>query len=118
MGVETDCLYCAFYDSPDNEYPCNGCVNGVAYPENEGKPLLWTAKGEATNAVNHPSHYNQGGIECIDAMIAAYGKEATGVFCVLNAFKYLWRAEHKNGKEDIEKAIWYLKKRLELTDGE
>ena len=70
------------------------------------------------NPVSHPSHYTQGGIECIDAMVAAYGKEAVEVFCLLNAFKYLWRTEHKNGKEDLEKAIWYLKKRLELIDNE
>ena len=68
--------------------------------------------------VNHPSHYNQGNIECIDAMVAAYGKEAVSVFCLLNAFKYLWRNEHKNGKEDVEKAIWYLKKRLELIEND
>lgn len=70
------------------------------------------------NPVTHPSHYTQGGIECIDAMVAAYGKEAVEVFCLLNAFKYLWRTEHKNGNEDLEKAIWYLKKRLELSNSE
>ena len=68
--------------------------------------------------VDHPTHYNNGSIECIDAMVAAYGKEAVEVFCLLNAFKYLWRSEHKNGEEDLEKAIWYLKKRLELVENE
>ena len=70
------------------------------------------------DAVSHPSHYNQGGIECIDAMVAAFGKEAVGVFCLLNAFKYLWRTEHKNGKEDLNKAMWYLNKRLELMSSD
>jgi hypothetical protein len=70
------------------------------------------------SAVEHPSHYNQGNIECIDAMVAAYGKEAVGVFCLLNAFKYCWRAEHNNGNEDLNKALWYLKKRLELVESE
>lgn len=70
------------------------------------------------NPVSHPSHYTQGNIECIDAMVAAYGKEAVSTFCLLNAFKYLWRSEHKNGKEDLEKAIWYLKKRLEVCESE
>lgn len=70
------------------------------------------------STVDHPDHYNQGDIECIDAMIAAYGEEAVASFCLINAFKYVWRAEHKNGKEDVEKAIWYLQKRLELTDNE
>lgn len=70
------------------------------------------------NIVDHPSHYNQGGIECLDAMIAAYGKEATATFCLTNAFKYLWRTEHKNGIQDIDKAIWYLNKYKELKTSE
>lgn len=59
--------------------------------------------------VNHPSHYNQGGIECIDAIKAATanltGEEA---FCTGNALKYLWRWKEKNGIEDLDKAIWYI----------
>ena len=64
--------------------------------------------------VNRPAHYTQGGIECIDAMISAFGKEAVKTYCRINAFKYLWRSEHKNHTEDIRKAIWYLNKYLEL----
>lgn len=70
------------------------------------------------NPVSHPSHYTQGGIECIQAMEAAYGKETTAHFCICNAFKYLWRTERKNGKEDIDKAIWYLNKYKELKFNE
>ena len=66
--------------------------------------------------VNHPSHYTQGGIECIDAMVSAFGKEAVATYCRINAFKYIWRSDHKGGKEDIEKAAWYLKKYLEITE--
>lgn len=59
--------------------------------------------------VNHPKHYTQGGIECIDAIKAATvnksGFEAT---LVGNVIKYLWRYESKGGIEDIEKALWYL----------
>ena len=35
--------------------------------------------------------------------------------CLLNSFKYIWRTYNKNGREDIEKAKWYLDKYLELT---
>ena len=70
------------------------------------------------SAVHHPSHYNQGGIECIDAMVAAFGKEAVANFCVINAFQYCWRSEHKNGIEDIDKAIFYLNKFKELKSNE
>lgn len=68
--------------------------------------------------VNHPEHYNQGGIECIDAMLSAFGNEAVAHFCIVNAFKYVWRASDKNGIEDIDKAIWYLNKYKELTADE
>lgn len=62
-----------------------------------------------SNNVNHPSHYNQGGIECIDALAAAtIGLEGIQAFCTANAIKYLWRWKRKNGTEDIDKAIWYL----------
>lgn len=64
--------------------------------------------------VEHPSHYNQGSIECIDAMEEAFGTYAVLMFCVCNAFKYVWRHSRKNGLEDIKKAIWYLNKYLEL----
>lgn len=64
--------------------------------------------------VNHPSHYTQGIIECIDAMQAAYGKESVMHFCKCNAFKYQWRFDKKDGEEDIKKAQWYQNKFLEL----
>lgn len=68
--------------------------------------------------VNHPSHYNQGNIECIDAMVAAFGKQEVATFCKINAFKYIWRMSHKNGQEDLNKALWYLNKYNELVTAE
>lgn len=59
--------------------------------------------------VNHPTHYTQGGIECIDAIKAAtVGKNGIDAVCTANAIKYLWRYEAKNGLEDVKKAAWYL----------
>ena len=69
-------------------------------------------------AVYHPDHYNQGVIECWDAMEAAFGKEAVQWFAICNAFKYIWRTRDKNGIEDIQKAINYLNKYLELEEKE
>ena len=72
---------------------------------------------ENSDSVNHPKHYCTGSIECIDAMISAYGKKDVEIFCRLNAFKYLWRSKHKgNYNEDLEKAKWYLNKADELTE--
>ena len=65
--------------------------------------------------VNHPSHYEGNGIECIDAMEAAYGTQAVIDFCRCNAFKYQWRAGKKGSlSEDINKAQWYQNKMMEL----
>lgn len=66
--------------------------------------------------VNHPSHYETGKYECIEAMIETQGKEAVQSFCVCNAFKYLWRHTRKNKLEDVKKAIWYLNKFVELEE--
>ena len=67
--------------------------------------------------VNHPSHYNKGGIEAIDAMESAYGIDDVIAFCKCNAFKYLWRAGNKHNEsmeKDFAKAQWYQNKALEL----
>lgn len=64
--------------------------------------------------VSHPPHYETGKFECIEVMQEVFGVEAVQNFCVCNAFKYLYRHRRKNGKEDIEKARWYLNKYLEL----
>lgn len=61
--------------------------------------------------VNHPPHYTQGGIECIDAIKAATeGLNGFEGYCTGNAIKYLWRWKHKSGVEDLKKADWYIRK--------
>lgn len=64
---------------------------------------------ESDNKNVNPSHYKQGGMESID-VIKAFTADLKGVdaFCAGNAIKYILRFSHKNGVEDIEKAIWYL----------
>jgi hypothetical protein len=64
--------------------------------------------------VNHPGHYKNGKLECIDVMVDVFGKEAVKDFCILNAFKYIWRYKNKDGDRDIKKAKWYLEKYLDL----
>lgn len=68
--------------------------------------------------VNHPPHYTQGGMECIDEMVLIFGKQAVANFCVCNAWKYRKRAMFKNGQEDIDKSDWYINKFKELRDEE
>jgi len=71
---------------------------------------------DSSSSVDHPSHYNQGKIECIEAMRAAFGDEEVKIFCKLNSFKYHWRANDKEGLKDIKKAQWYVDKYVELSE--
>lgn len=62
-----------------------------------------------TDFVNHPQHYTYGDVEIIDyieQVIKDYPPALA--FSIGNAIKYISRAMHKNGKEDLEKARWYL----------
>ena len=53
------------------------------------------------SAVEHPDHYNQGGIECIAAIRASMSPEAFQGFCKGNVEKYVWRYDQKAGVEDL-----------------
>lgn len=69
--------------------------------------------------VNHPNHYCQeGSMECIDEMVAVFGKESVMDFCLLNVWKYRKRALFKNQEEDIKKSDWYMNKYVELKESE
>ena len=64
--------------------------------------------------VNHPSHYTQGAIECIDAIKeATKGLLGIEAVCTANIIKYVWRWKFKNGVEDLRKARWYLDRLIE-----
>ena len=60
------------------------------------------------DAVNHPNHYCQGGIECIKAIEASMTPEEFQGYCKGNVMKYIWRFREKNGLEDLKKAQVYL----------
>lgn len=69
--------------------------------------------------VNHPSHYQKDGKECIEVMLELYGIQAVINFCELNAFKYKWRAGLKTGESaevDLKKAQWYADYRENLIN--
>ena len=61
--------------------------------------------------VSHPAHYqSKSGIEVID-VIEAFTSELKGIEATDtgNIIKYICRWKNKNGLEDLEKAMWYLK---------
>ena len=59
--------------------------------------------------VNHPPHYTNGDIECIDAMRASMSHIEFCGYLKGNVIKYLWRYRDKGKSiQDIDKALWYL----------
>ncbi|MDW4300731.1 DUF3310 domain-containing protein [Staphylococcus saprophyticus] len=69
------------------------------------------------DTVNHPSHYNYGDIEeinFIEQVTKHYNPNVA--YHIGNAIKYLARSPHKNGKEDIDKARWYIERAFENWD--
>tara|TARA_B110000037_G_C16741903_1_gene351553 strand:- start:15 stop:422 length:408 start_codon:yes stop_codon:yes gene_type:complete len=78
---------------------------------------LATKQTVAEDVVNSPSHYNSGGIECIQAIEASMELEAFQGYLKGNTLKYLWRMSYK-GKalEDCKKAQWYLNKLISTLE--
>ncbi|WP_245339332.1 DUF3310 domain-containing protein [Staphylococcus sp. GDX8P54P] len=73
---------------------------------------------EEQDVVNKPKHYTYGDIEVIDyieQVTKDYKPELA--FAIGNAIKYISRANHKNGKEDLDKARWYLNRAFEKWEG-
>ena len=104
----TKCETCSHLYQSINDFPCAECHEWDKW-ESNGEHV------EEPDTVNHPSHYCQeGSMECIDEMIAVFGREAVMNFCLLNVWKYRKRAIFKNGVEDLKKADWYMKKYIEL----
>jgi hypothetical protein len=63
--------------------------------------------------VNHPAHYttHPSGIEAIE--VTQFMSFTLG-----NAFKYLFRAEAKDGDRCYRKAVWYLAREIELRQSQ
>ena len=62
--------------------------------------------------VNHPNHYNIGGIEVID-FIESWNLG----FSLGNAIKYIARAPYKNDElEDLKKARWYIDREIQRLE--
>ena len=106
------CTNCTCRFLPNDAEPCKTCFGGKDFPmwkrKSTDAELAQTAEDMKPDPVNHPAHYTECSLECIDVMLAVFGRKAVTDFCILNAFKYMWRYEHKNGLEDLQKAERYL----------
>lgn len=98
------CVTCKYSEVGKDEEPCKTCIDSgnersMWEPEPEPKPK--------SNQIR-PEHYTECSLECIVVMLAVFGRKAVTDFCIINAFKYLWRHKYKNGLEDLQKAEQYL----------
>lgn len=64
--------------------------------------------------VNHPKHYADSPIECIDAIEAQLTPEEFRGYLKGNIAKYVWREKSKGGTTSLQKAEWYLKRLIGL----
>ena len=112
---KTSCEKCILYEKATDSCLDYGVSDGDV--EKHYNIVFGNSKLKQDN-VNHPAHYESGKFECIEVMEEAIGTDAVKDFCVCNAFKYIYRHKRKNGKEDLEKARWYVNKYLELCEKE
>jgi|GEM_PF-6115423 len=85
----------------------------------ERADLVDALSAKQQNAPTSPSHYKQGGIECIDAiraMTSSMHGDGFKIACLKDVLKYVWRHEHKSGLEDLKKAQVYLKWAIEQME--
>lgn len=69
--------------------------------------------------IDHPEHYQLPGLPCesIEVIRAVLGDEGFCKFCRGNALKYLIRADHKGGTEDLKKAVKYIGWEIDTREG-
>lgn len=110
-------FYIAYYDPTDEEY-YEGFgsydlrnVEGWLRDEFEivdKPPVKEPEFVKAGDSVEHPLHYTQNGIECIEAIKASMTSDGFMDYCKGNVLKYIWRWRDKGGVQDLEKARVYL----------
>lgn len=100
---EEKCNKCKYEYLSECEHPCIVCrwkvkERGLAF---FGKLSYFEPKEEKNDdeidMVNHPQHYNRdGAMECIDEMIAVFGKDIVACFCLCNADSWNYGMNHKD----------------------
>ena len=103
-----------YLNEPEMDYrnctedDCEDCWNQLFVD----KSVDTVGKFDNTEQVNHPQHYSQDGRrECIEEMRVVFGDEAVREWCILTAYKYMYRAGNKSGnseEQDKAKMAWYL----------
>lgn len=91
-------------DDAANDHP----VYGENIPDNR---LGKSYSNLINTMVDHPPHYNNGHIECIEAIEAMLTPDEFVGYLRGNSLKYRWRFRYKTKPiEDLRKARWYEEK--------
>lgn len=118
-GVQETTWFDPVKETEDMNINISDCPGGIC-------PVPWANKGldtvmadtsgdeENKEKVNSPSHYNEGEIECIEAIEAQLTREEYRGYLKGTLAVYMWREKHKNGFEDILKAQWHMKRLVDL----
>ena len=133
--MDQQCKDCVHSEVEAGEAPCNTCTQRSVWsnftPKKGLKELLIEKIGESKepwpDIVNRPSHYMlRPGLEVRDVLELLVGKIKTAERYVpvdplfisdyVQMMQYLMRFMDKNGKQDLEKARWYLDKLIEAYE--
>ena len=109
-GDERDVTKAPWFNPVDEISECPGGVCPVPWAVVPARPVI------QEDVVNHPSHYTDGGIECIEAIEAQLSLEEYRGYLKGNIAKYVWRESHKGGTESLKKARWYLDRLIGLDE--
>ena len=109
---ETSVGKTAGFDALEKVSDCPGGVCPVPWAIKEETPVI------ETDQVNHPPHYTNGGIECIEAIESQLTSEEYRGYLKGNIAKYMWRERMKGGTESLKKAQWYLDRLIQSDEAQ
>lgn len=90
----------------------SGMGNGLKQPH------AITTEHPAHDPVAKPAHYNQGAVECIDAIESALGPEGFAAYLRGTLIAYAWRAGRKgDAVEDLKKGRYHLDREIARREG-
>lgn len=91
---------------------CEDIITSKEFKFTKGTNVIVLEKEEknSDSEVHNPQRYNANNVECWD-FIAKYDLD----YFVATAIKYVWRHKYKGGKQDLEKALEFLYKRINLN---
>tara|TARA_R100001443_G_scaffold17315_1_gene27816 strand:- start:44 stop:424 length:381 start_codon:yes stop_codon:yes gene_type:complete len=99
-------------DTEDWDEPNDHPIYGENIPDNR---LGKSYSNLINTMVDHPPHYNNGHIECIEAIEAMLTPDEFIGYLRGNSLKYRWRFRYKKKPiEDLRKARWYEEKLMDF----